>query len=253
MDFPDLLRLIDERSAAFRAAVASAPSLDAPVPTCPGWTLADLVQHLGVRRYSWAATIAAGPGATARAPEEVAPPMPQDRESQVAWLAWSTQAQLDALREAGPDRGVWSWWDEAQAPHTCGVLARHQLQEIAVHTYDAQLTVGAAEPLPEAVALDGVEDFLLTVVATTVPWPHTPAVIDYHLNEGRSWRLLLSGEGIRVVQLENPAEAGPAGFSARGAASDLVLWFYDRLPMETLRVEGDQGVLNQLIAWDPSA
>jgi hypothetical protein len=35
LEFPDLLRLIDERSTAFRAAVAAAPSLDAQVPGCP--------------------------------------------------------------------------------------------------------------------------------------------------------------------------------------------------------------------------
>lgn len=57
--FPDLLRLIDERSTAFRAAGASAPSIDTQVPTCPEWTLFDLVRHLGEGRRSWAATIAA--------------------------------------------------------------------------------------------------------------------------------------------------------------------------------------------------
>ena len=44
LEFPVLLRLIDERSVAFRAAVASAPSIDVQVPTCPEWTLLDLVQ-----------------------------------------------------------------------------------------------------------------------------------------------------------------------------------------------------------------
>lgn len=39
LEFPELLRLIDERSTAFRAAVAAAPSLDVQVPTCPEWTL----------------------------------------------------------------------------------------------------------------------------------------------------------------------------------------------------------------------
>ncbi|GAA4582661.1 hypothetical protein GCM10023194_18070 [Planotetraspora phitsanulokensis] len=46
LELPVLLRLIDERSVAFRAAVASAPSLEVQVPTCPEWTLLDLVQHL---------------------------------------------------------------------------------------------------------------------------------------------------------------------------------------------------------------
>jgi hypothetical protein len=47
LEFPDLLRLIEERSNAFRALVAAAPDLDVPVPTCPGWTLFDLAQHVG--------------------------------------------------------------------------------------------------------------------------------------------------------------------------------------------------------------
>ena len=47
LEFVDLLRLMDERSAAFREAVEAAPSLDVRVPTCPDWSLFDLVQHLG--------------------------------------------------------------------------------------------------------------------------------------------------------------------------------------------------------------
>ncbi|MDV9198635.1 maleylpyruvate isomerase N-terminal domain-containing protein, partial [Streptomyces sp. Wh19] len=63
LEFSDLLRLIDERSTAFRAAVSSASSLDVRVPTCPEWTLFDLVRHLGEGRRFWAATVAAGPAA----------------------------------------------------------------------------------------------------------------------------------------------------------------------------------------------
>ena len=98
LGLPDLLRLIDERSTAFRAAVASAPSLDVQVPTCPGWTLADLVQHIGGGRRSWAATVAAGPDATAKVAAEGAPAAPRERDALLAWLAASTQELLDALR-----------------------------------------------------------------------------------------------------------------------------------------------------------
>lgn len=77
-------------------------------------------------------------------------------------MAASTQHLLDALREAGPYRGCWTWWDASQSPQTSGAVARHQLQEVAVHTYDAQVTVGAPQPLPDEVALDGVDDVLST-------------------------------------------------------------------------------------------
>ncbi|MFJ9731430.1 maleylpyruvate isomerase family mycothiol-dependent enzyme [Streptomyces sp. NPDC101169] len=257
--FPVLLRLIDERVSAFRAAVASAPSLDVRVPTCPEWTLFDLAQHIGEGRRDWAATVAAGP-APAKSAAEGAPAAPREREALSAWLAESTGQLLDALREAGPDRGCWTWWGASQSPRTCGAVARHQLQQMAVHTYDAQLTVGAPEPLPEEVALDGVEEFLFTCVATSSAWPHKPTAFDFHATEGRSWRLTVDGDGARSARVPAPgttpvaaAGEGPdaAGVSVRGTASELVLFVYDRIPADSLRIEGDAGLFDLLRAWEP--
>jgi uncharacterized protein (TIGR03083 family) len=262
LEFPDLLRLIDERSTAFRAAVASAPSLDVQVPTCPEWTLFDLVKHLGEGRRSWAATIAAGPTAVAKSAAEGAPAAPPEREGLLAWSAASTQELLDALREAGPDRGCWTWWGTSQSPQTCGAVARHQLQEVAVHTYDAQVTLGAPQPLLDEVALDGVEEFLSTCCATTTAWPHEPVVVDYHATEGRSWRLWLSAHGARTARIPTPGTMpattagqgrGPADASARGTASELVLLFYGRIPVDCLKLDGDRRIFDLLIAWDPDA
>jgi hypothetical protein len=161
---------------------------------------------------------------------------------------------LDALREAGPDRGCWTWWGASQSPRTCGAVARHQLQEIAVHTYDAQLTLGTPQPLPDEVAHDGVEDFLSTCVATTSAWPHRPTALDFHATEGRSWRLTLDGAGARFVRL--PADAtdegpGTAGASVRGTASELVLFIHDRIPAHAVRVDGDANLLELLRVWEP--
>lgn len=185
LEFPVLLRLIDERSVAFRAAVASAPSLEAQVPTCPERTLLDLVEHLGKGERRWAATVAAGP---ADAPpdgtvSEGAQAAPREREALPAWSAESTEQLLSALRESG--RGCWTWWGGSQSPQTCGAVARHRLQEAAVHTYDAPITLGAPLPLPDEVALDGVDEFLSTRCAGTDVWPYKPAVIDCHATEGR--------------------------------------------------------------------
>ena len=246
LTFPDLLRLIDERSAAFRAAVAAAPGLDAPVPSCPGWTLLDLVQHIGVGRQYWATIVAAGPAGAP--PAKPAPPAQPDLQ----WVADSTEQLLDALRDAGPDRGCWTWWDRSQAPQTAGAVARHQLQELAVHTYDAQLTAGDPQPLPDQIALDGVEEFLVTCVATTSPWPHEPAILDYHVTEGRSWRLWFSADGARVARLDPGAAGEPAGLTGTGTASDLVLTMYARLPLDVLKLDGDRRILDQLVEWEPA-
>ncbi|HEX6340715.1 maleylpyruvate isomerase family mycothiol-dependent enzyme [Umezawaea sp.] len=248
LEFPDLLRLLDERSAAFSAAVTSAPDLDVRVPTCPEWTLADLVRHLGEGRYAWAATVAAGP-ATAKSTPEGVPAAPEEPEALLAWLAGGTRRLRDALREAGPDRGCWTWWGASQSPATSGAVARHQLQQVAVHTYDAQITAGAPQPLPVDVALDGVEEFLTTCCATTSAWPHEPATVDYHATEGRSWRLRLSAAGARVDRV--PATDTAADASARGTAGDLVLALYGRIPVDALELDGDRRLFDLLVAWEP--
>ncbi|MEU9155597.1 maleylpyruvate isomerase N-terminal domain-containing protein [Streptomyces sp. NPDC048417] len=208
-ELPELLRLIDGRSAAFRAAVGSAPSLDVPVPTCPEWTLFDLAQHLGQGRRFWDAAVAT-------------------------------------------DRGCWTWWGTSQSPGTCAAVARHQLQEVAVHTYDAQLTLGAPEPLPDEVALDGVEEFLSTCCATTDAWPHEPAAVDYHATEGRSWRLSLSADGARTARLPGTGTMPEADASLRGTAGELVLALYGRVPVDSLKLDGERRIFDQLLAWDPA-
>ncbi|MDX8034783.1 maleylpyruvate isomerase family mycothiol-dependent enzyme [Lentzea sp. BCCO 10_0856] len=245
--FPDLLRLIDDRSTAFRAAVAAAPSLDAKVPACPEWTLADLAWHIGERRQIWAATVAAGSADTRATPK--VEPMPQEREAVLAWLEDSTKQLLDALAEAGPDSECWVGWTDSQSAPTTGAVARHQVQEIAVHTYDAQLTIGEPRPLPEEVALDGVEEFLLTCNATTSPWPHEPAVLGYTATEGRSWALRLSEKGARAERLSGPFEAD---LVAVGTASDIVLTMYGRVDLDVLKFEGDVVVLERLVDWVPA-
>jgi uncharacterized protein (TIGR03083 family) len=252
LGFPDLLRLIDERSGAFRAAVASASGLDARVPTCPDWTLLELAQHMGDSRRRWAAIVAAGPDAAPppKSAPEGAPTAPRDLDALLAWSAEATGELLDALREAGPDRACWTWWSGSQSPRTTGAVARHQLHGITVHTYDAQLAAGAVQPLPDEVALDGVDEFLHTCCATTSPWPHEPAVLDYHATEGRSWRLHLSAVGARVTR--RPDDDGVADLTGRGTASELVLSMFGRIPVDSLDLDGDRRVLHRLVDWEPA-
>ncbi|MFE9809087.1 maleylpyruvate isomerase family mycothiol-dependent enzyme [Streptomyces sp. NPDC005548] len=254
LEFPVLLRMIDERAAAFRAVVAAAPTLTVRVPTCPEWTLLDLVRHLGEVHRRWAATVAAGPADTrpAQTAPEGAPAVPREREALLAWSAESTEQLLAALRESGPDRGCWTWWGGSQSPQTCGAVARHQLQEVSVHTYDAQITLGSPQPLPEQAALDGVDEFLSTCCSGPDAWPHEPCAVDYRATEGQSWRLTLTANGTSTAPLPIPGESPTeADAVLRGTAGDLVLVLYGRIPVNSLKVEGDGRIFDLLLAWDP--
>jgi uncharacterized protein (TIGR03083 family) len=182
--FTDLLTLIGDRSAALRTAAASADA-DARVPGCPDWSVHDLVAHLGEVQRFWAAAVAAGPSAGPPDDEQVADRTPTGEL--LAWFTGSTEALLTALREAGPDRGCWTWWESSGAPMTAAAVARHQVQEAAVHARDAQQAAGRPEPLPSAVAADGLDEFLTVLLASSGPWPHRPARV--RAGRGRGGRL----------------------------------------------------------------
>ncbi len=258
--FPDLLRLIDERSTAFRAVVAAAPGLDAQVPTCPGWTLFDLVKHLGGGDRFWAAIVGAGPAdAPPARPSPRAPALevPQEREALLAWLDASTQLLLGALRAAGPESGCWTWWPASQSPQTGSVrgTARHRVQETAVQTLTTPSWPGGAQLLPVELALDGVEEFLFTVCATPSAWPHKPTAFDFHAAEGRSWRLTVDGGDGDDHPHPRAHRRDRAGLGRSRAsvmdASELVLYLYDRIQADSLHVDGDAGLLDLLRAWEP--
>jgi uncharacterized protein (TIGR03083 family) len=237
--FDHMLELIDGRSAAVRSALAGA--LDERVPGCPDWSGRDLLAHLGEVQRSWAAIVAAGnPDAP---PDWDAVPETTPTGDLLDWSERSTGTLLDALRAAGADRPVWSWW----GPTTAGRVARHQVQEAGVHGWDAEDTVGRAGLLqPDELAADGVGEFLEVCVPTAGSWPHDPVTVGIAATDvpGAEWRVVLGPGGGRL-------EAGPAAGTAvlGGSASDLVLALYGRRPADSLAVTGDHEVAGRFLGW----
>src|ERR1700761_3951847 len=119
--FEDLLALVQDRSAVLCSSVAGSPELGVRVPSCPDWSLRDLVQHLTQVHRFWAAAVAAGP---AQKPPEVAPAGDTLPVDLLARSAAVTQELITALRAAGPAAGCWTWWGKAGVPMTSGAVAR---------------------------------------------------------------------------------------------------------------------------------
>jgi uncharacterized protein (TIGR03083 family) len=251
------LSLVDERSTALREAVAAASDLDARVPGCPDWSLRDLVSHLGQVQRFWSVVVRAGQADGPPPSELIADPEP--RGDLLEWSAESTMMLLAALTEAGPDAPCWTWWPGSGAPQTSGAVARHQVEEAAVHAYDAQETIGKPEPVPAAVAVDGVAEFLQVTYGSEGAWPHRPARVAFASTEGPSWTLDLTPAGARLDPAGVGVDAagaggGPAGgggpvATVHGSASDILLVLFGREPLETLRIDGDRTLVEQLRAW----
>lgn len=246
LSFPAALALIDDRSAALRAAAVAA-GMNAQVPGCPEWNIADLVAHLGEVHLSWAAIVAAGPASGPPAEDDVGDVQPHG--DLLEWSADATARLLAALTDAGPDRMCWTWWEEAAvAPNTAGAVARHQVQEAGVHAFDAQQAGGRAEPLPWAVSADGVSEYLTVELPTNGPWPYEPGTVVFETGAGGTWLVSLMLEGVHVL------EGGAHGHANRTATvtadpSDMVLSFYRRDIGHSLQIDGDPDLVPQLLAW----
>ncbi|AEV82775.1 hypothetical protein ACWT_1756 [Actinoplanes sp. SE50] len=241
--FSELVTLVEERSAALREAAAAAPDMGARVPGCPDWSLRDLVAHLGEVQRFWALVVTEADPSGPPPRERYGSTFPQS--DLLEWLGESTRLLGAALRAAGPDTPCWAWWPVEAAPHTVAAVARHQVQEAAVHAFDAMEALGKAEPLPAAIAVDGVSEFLATGLGSRGAWPHRPARVQYQAVEGPSWTLDLSPAGATA----DPAASGEPVTRVHGTASDLVLHLYRRIPLDAVRIDGDREVATQINAW----
>ena len=128
-----------------------------PIPTCPDWTLRQLVTHVG-RGHRWAAEITRT-RSDAFIPFREVPDgkLPDDRDEQATWLRAGAARIVDAVREARSDV-VWSF----TGPVPAGFWIRRMAHETLVHQADAQLAVGAEpEPVIEAdIAADAIDEWL---------------------------------------------------------------------------------------------
>jgi uncharacterized protein (TIGR03083 family) len=246
LSFDDMLALIEDRSNALRSAAAG--NLDARVPGCPGWSVRDLVVHLGEVHLFWTAAVAAGPAAGPPDEEAIG-----DREPHGDLLTWSadaTSALIGALKDAGSGRGCWTWWESSGAPMTAGAVARHQVQEAAVHAFDAQQAAGDPDPLAPGLAADGIGEFLTVGLGTMGPWPHDPATVLLSAGDGGDWLLSLRRDRVQISPLSD-AEPGRAAadVTVTASPSDLVLAFYRRQGPDRLQVTGDSTLVTRLLDW----
>jgi uncharacterized protein (TIGR03083 family) len=246
LSFDDMLTTIEERSTVLRSAAAG--NLDARVPGCPGWSVHDLLVHLGEVHLFWTAAVAAGPAAGP--PDEEAIGDREPHGDLLTWSAAATSALIGALKDAGAERGCWTWWESSGAPMTAGAVARHQVQEAAVHALDAQQAAAKDEPLPAALAADGVGEFLTVGLGTMGPWPHDPATVLLSAADGGDWLLRLRRDRLQVTLLSDAtrhAVSPDATVTAR--PSDLVLAFYRRHGPDRLQVSGDSTLVTRLLDW----
>ena len=235
MDSLPYLQHLEVDAAALAAAVEGDPA--APVPSCPGWTVDDLVTHTGAV-HRWVTEIVET-RATERPPREEPGPLPAGGLR--AWFEEGAARLLAALHDADAAEPIWNWTGIGE---TVAFWHRRMAQETAVHRWDGEHARGKARAIDAALAVDGIEEVFGIFLPRALARGQVPA-------PGGSLRLTCSdAEGDWLVRVEaGRARLGPpdgaADVTVRGSASDLLLFSWGRPPPGELEVSGDRAVLAQ--------
>jgi uncharacterized protein (TIGR03083 family) len=250
-------------SAAQLADIASAHDPDLPVPTCPDWTLRQLVTHVG-RVHRWAAEIVST-RATDRIPFDAAPDgkCPAEPAARAAWLNAGAGRVIDAITAAGDDR-VWAFGRLAPA----SFWARRQAQETMMHRADAELAVGRDVVLAAGLAADGIDEWLAMATSFRQRGSGTaalPAGAQLHVlasgldaadGEPAEWLITSTPDGLALQREPGDAvllSAADADVSVSGPADRLLLVLVRRLPADdtAITVTGDGALLTGWLAGTP--
>jgi hypothetical protein len=86
---------------------------------------------------------------------------PADRDP-IEWLVDAHQRLLEMFDRSGPATPSATWWAPDQ---TVGFWARRMAQETAVHLVDAESAVGKPTSVDAALAVDGVDEVLVLMLA----------------------------------------------------------------------------------------
>ena len=224
-----------------------------PVPTCPGWTMLQLLRHVG-RGDRWAAQIIRDRADGYLDPRQVPDGRPPDDPSDARdWLIAGPRTLLDAVQTAGPDTLVWTFL----GPRPAQWWVRRRLHEATVHGADAALATGSSYALSADLSADGIDEWLDRLVVELAAAP-TMAIddgvaialeaTDIDGAEYRSWHVHGLSKGIAW---HRGGAGEPAQTRLSGTATQLFLALVRRYIVDDAQFQGDEEVWRRWLAGTP--
>lgn len=240
MQVNEHVEALDEQGRLLLAAAGEA-GLGAPVPTCPGWQVADLVAHIGgVHRWAASYLVSGRPGPVS--PEEETELMrAPDGDELLPWAGQAHGALVHALRAASPSLQCWSFLPAASP---LAFWARRQAHETAVHRIDAEAARGRRCQFGPAFAADGLGELLCGFFSRRggrLRSEHPLALGVRLVDCAAAWTVTIGPEGASGREGLDGADC-----TVRGPASGMYQMMWNRLGPEAagVEVDGDPAVLD---------
>ncbi|MDH6128901.1 maleylpyruvate isomerase family mycothiol-dependent enzyme [Kitasatospora sp. GP82] len=211
--------------------VAREADLATAIPTCPGWTLADLVRHTGTV-HRWFTNLLRQRVQERPLSREVDLRLPEQHDGYVDWLAAGAAEAADVFATIDPDSPMWAWGADQHARF----WIRRMLFETLVHRIDAELALGVRPAIDRALAVDGVDEFLVNLPFAASFAPKTAQLrgadraIRFSCTDGDGdWLVRLRPDGFGIEVDRTGPKATTPDATVRGTAADLLLLVYGRL------------------------
>jgi uncharacterized protein (TIGR03083 family) len=221
------------------AGAARRAGLDAAVPTCPGWRVRDVLQHLGgVHRWATAyvATARSQPFTAAERNRFFASVAD---DTLIDWFVTGHRALLDTLVGAAATTSCWTF---LPAPSPLAFWARRQAHETAIHRADTESALSTVPHWDARFAVDGIDELLAGLLVSHPERiaAHPPASIALSATDADAgWTIHIEPAGYRAVDGTHPAT-----LTLAGSASDVYLLLWNRADVDRFEVRGDVGVLD---------
>ncbi len=220
-----------------RIADVAAGHVDEPVPSCPGNTVGSLLLHTAATCMFWTDSMIQKQMPTSDWTQMNTDPVEAHQQMHTRFL--------EEIAARDPAEPTWTWAGEGQVTF----WLRRAAQELAVHRWDFENAVGQARAIDAKLAYDGIDE-LLFVFGPKTGEPEYPGASERFDGDGQRMRLEATdlGEGMTIIAHPERFETDDtteADVTARGTASDLLLFLWGRVPASKLEVTGDASLLDR--------
>jgi uncharacterized protein (TIGR03083 family) len=234
---------------ALLATVSQPGAVEQPVPSCPGWSVGDLLRHLGARYRRTVTHAGSGQADTPWGPVIMPDDAPAATSGDVVPWFGAELSRVDAFLDAlDPDLPAWNWAPQAR---TASFWHRRLAHETAVHRWDAQLATGLPEPLESKLAGDTVTEALDTFLPAGRRRAKAEVFGMVQLvasDLGLEWFVRFRGSGVALLDTDTLLDDDPhvARATAAGTASDLGLALWGRIAFDNVETAGEVSLLKAL-------
>jgi uncharacterized protein (TIGR03083 family) len=222
----------------------AAKDLAPAVPSCPGWTVTDLVRHVAEVYLHKAESM------RQQKQPDPWPPSEIDTVEPIALLERAWGELLIEFADRDPESLSYTWYEPDQ---TVGFWLRRMAQETVIHRIDAELALAQPiQPVADDLAVDGIDEVLTIFLEYASRRWASDFGDDLATADGRllvvstgemAWDARARPDGVEVRPHEPQAETAAA--ELRADPETMLRWLWGR-GGERVAVTGDRELVARL-------